>query len=112
MLSSCFVRVVILVAGVFTAFAVQAADAPGCTDVAGLKRFNGSSIVMCVKRDFAEYLLPTGKSIGYDFDTKKATFESSRKLEGKLTQNVYAVPENVSSADVFRNYKADLAAKG
>jgi len=95
-----------------TASAAGAADAAGCADPAGLKRFDGSSIVMCVKRDFAEYLLPTGKNTGYDHDTKKATFESSRTLEGRLTQNVYAVPENVSSADVFRNYMADLAAKG
>jgi outer membrane protein OmpA-like peptidoglycan-associated protein len=92
--------------------AAHAADAAGCADVAGLKRFNGSSIVMCVKRDFTEYLLPTGKNTAYDFDSKKATFEASMNLEGRLTQNVYAVPENVSSADVFRNYKADLAAKG
>ena len=91
---------------------VYAADAAGCSDAAGLKRFNGSSIVMCEKRDFAEYLLPTGKNTGYDFDAKKATFEASLNLEGRLTQNVYAVPENVSSADVFRNYKTDLVAKG
>jgi OOP family OmpA-OmpF porin len=90
----------------------QAADAPGCADTAGLKRFAGSSIVLCAKRDFAEYTLPTGKSLSYDFDRKRASFDSSLKLEGRLTQNVYAVPENVSSADVFRNYQADLAAKG
>jgi OOP family OmpA-OmpF porin len=95
-----------------TVAAAYAADAAGCADAAGLKRFAGSSIVMCAKRDFAEYVLPTGKNTGYDFDAKKATFESSMNLEGRLTQNVYAVPENVSSADVFRNYKSDLEAKG
>jgi OmpA-OmpF porin, OOP family len=102
----------VLAALVLTGSTVWAADAAGCADPAGLKRFNGSSIVMCVKRDFAEYLLPAGKALEYDTATKKATFESSMKLEGRLAQNVYAVPENVSSADVFRNYKADLAAKG
>ena len=107
----------IIAFGGFTMFALTAsaaigADAAGCADTAGLKRFNGSSIVMCVKRDFTEYLLPTGKATAYDTDAKKATFDASMKLEGRLTQNVYAIPENVSSADVFRNYKADLAAKG
>jgi OOP family OmpA-OmpF porin len=97
---------------VLTASAAWAADAPGCTDTAGLKRYDGSSIVMCSRHDFAKYLLPEGKSLTYDLGTKKATFESSLELEGRLTQNVYAVPEGVSSEDVFRNYKADLAAKG
>ena len=91
---------------------VWAADAAGCNDIAGLKRYDGSSIVMCVKRDFAGYLLPTGKSLEYDLGTKKAVFESSLELEGRLNQNVYAVPEAVSSEDVLRNYKADLTAKG
>jgi OmpA-OmpF porin, OOP family len=97
---------------VLTASAAWAADASGCADVAGLKRYSGSSIVMCAKRDFADYVLPEGKSLEYDLGTKKGTFESSLALEGRLTQNVYAVPENVSSEDVFRNYKAELAAKG
>jgi len=51
-----------------------AADAPGCKDPADLKRFAGSSIVLCARRDFAEYTLPTGPSIDYDFDAKRAHF--------------------------------------
>ena len=42
----------------------------------------------------------------------KAVFESSWSWRDGLTQNVYAVPEAVSSEDVLRNYKADLTAKG
>lgn len=90
----------------------QAADAPGCKDVAGLKRFEGSSIVLCEQRNFAEYTLPTGKAVSYDTDAKKATFEASLNLEGRLVQNVYAGPIGSSSAEVFRNYKAELDAKG
>jgi len=33
-------------------------------------------------------------------------------LEGRLIQNAYAVPMGPSAAQVFRNYKTDLAAKG
>ena len=89
-----------------------AADLRGCKDAAGLKRFEGSSIVLCEQRSFAEYTLPTGKAASYDFGAKKATFDSSQNLEGRLVQNVYAVPMGPSSAEVFRNYKADLDAKG
>jgi len=92
--------------------AARAADARGCADAGGLKRFAGSSIVMCEKRDFAEYTLPTGKNLSYDFDTRKAAFEDSLSLEGRLNQNVYSVPMGPSAAEVFRNYQADLSAKG
>jgi OOP family OmpA-OmpF porin len=97
---------------VLTTSAAWAADATGCADVGGLKRYEGSSIVICSKRDFAAYVLPTGKTLTYDLSAKKGTFESSMDLEGRLTQNVYAVPENVSPEDVLRNYKAELASKG
>jgi outer membrane protein OmpA-like peptidoglycan-associated protein len=90
----------------------RAADAAGCKDAADLKRFAGSTIVLCAKRDFAEYTLPTGKNTGYDFGAKKGSFDASLDLEGRLTQNVYAVPMGPSAAEVFRNYKTELAAKG
>ena len=60
----------------------HATDAPGCADVAGLKRFNGPSIVMCVKRDFTEYLLPTGKNTGYDFDLEEGHVRSLYESRG------------------------------
>ncbi|MEJ1933876.1 hypothetical protein WDZ92_27070, partial [Nostoc sp. NIES-2111] len=90
----------------------QAADAPGCKDTAGLKRFEGSAIVLCETRNFAEYVLAKGKASSYDFDAKKAAFDASEELEGRLVQNVYAVPKGPSSAEVFRNYLAELQAKG
>ena len=90
-----------------------AAGAPAdCMDVVGLKRFAGSSIVLCDRRAFTEYTLPTGKSVGYDFNTKTGTFEASVDLDGSLAQNVYAVPMGASAAEVFRNYQANLAEQG
>lgn len=117
MSASSFARRVILfptalIACTSLACLAHAADAAGCKDLGGLKRFEGSSIVMCDKRDFAEYTLPTGKSIDYDSSAKRATFEASLKLEGRLDQNVYAVPMGPSAVEVFRNYKTDLEAKG
>jgi OOP family OmpA-OmpF porin len=93
-------------------YAARAADARGCADAGGLRRFAGSSIVICEKRDFSEYTLPTGRNLSYDFDTKRAKFEAALSLEGRLNQNVYAVPIGPSAAEVFRNYQADLSAKG
>jgi OOP family OmpA-OmpF porin len=100
------------IAGTACAAKAHAADARDCADVVGLKRFEGSSIVMCEKRDFAEYTLPTGRNLSYDFDRKKGVFEAALDLEGRLTQNVYAAPKGASAADVFRNYQAELLANG
>ena len=90
----------------------EAADKAGCKDVPGIKRFEGSSIMLCQQRNFAEYTLPTGKVTAYDFNKKKGTFEQKEDLEGQLTENVYDVPAGPSSAEVFRNYKNDLEAAG
>ncbi|SEE64713.1 protein of unknown function [Rhizobiales bacterium GAS191] len=101
-----------LIACTSLASTAHAADAAGCQDPGGLKRFENSSIVMCEKRDFAEYTLPTGKTARDENGTMTDKFEASLNLEGRLAENVYAVPKGPSSAEVFRNYKADLAAKG
>jgi outer membrane protein OmpA-like peptidoglycan-associated protein len=101
-----------ITACVFGVAGAQAADAPGCKDAAGLKRFEGSAIVLCESRNFAEYVLAKGKANNYDFDAKKASFDDAEELEGRLVQNVYAVPKGPSSAEVFRNYLAELQAKG
>jgi len=85
--------------------AVDAADARACRDADDIGRFQGSSLVMCVNKDFAEYVLPTGPMQNFDFDTRRATFQQQLPLEGRLSQNVYAVPLGSSSAQVFRNFR-------
>lgn len=89
-----------------------AADAPGCRDLSGLKRFEGSTIVLCDKRNFAEYTLPTGAATAYDFDGKRGAFTSKLDLEGRFASTAHAVPMGPSAAEVFRNYKQELEAKG
>lgn len=92
--------------------AAHAADAPGCKDPAGLKRFEGSTLAECQARDFGEYALPTGKLVAWDYGAKRANWASKMDVEGKTSFNIYMVPKGPSSAEVFRNYKLDLAAKG
>jgi OOP family OmpA-OmpF porin len=97
---------------VVLATAAQAGDLAGCADIPGVKRFEGSTIVLCEKRNFAEYTLPAGKVTDFDYDKNKGTYEHSENLEGRLTQNAYSVPAGPSSAEVFRNYRNDLQAAG
>jgi OOP family OmpA-OmpF porin len=68
-----------------TPLSAMAADAPGCQDPVGLKRFEGSRIVMCEKREFTEYTLPTGKNTGHDFNSNKGSFDSTLNLQGRLS---------------------------
>jgi hypothetical protein len=89
---------------------VWAADKEGCKDVPGMKRFEGSQIVLCSMRNFVEYTLPTGKLDGYN--RRRLVGLDKEDLEGKLVQNVYEVPMGASSAEVFRNYKNDFSATG
>ncbi len=89
-----------------------AADAPGCKDPVGLKRFAGSSLVQCEVRDFGEYTLPIGKLVSWDYNTKTPNYESNIDLDGGLSYNIYFVPKGPSSAEVARNYELELADKG
>lgn len=97
---------------VFIASSAHAADKPGCKDFPGIKRFEGSSIMLCDARNFAEYTLPAGKWVKNEDDSAKSDFASKEALEGRLTQNVYSVPAGPSSAEVFRNYLNDLQSAG
>ncbi|MBA8876857.1 OmpA family protein [Phyllobacterium myrsinacearum] len=106
------VFVTAVAASIFAASFAHAADKAGCKDFPGIKRFEGSSIMLCDGRNFAEYTLPTGKWVKDEEDSAKSDFASKEALEGRLTQNVYSVPAGPSSAEVFRNYVSDLQSAG
>lgn len=103
----------VIVGAVFVGHgAARAADAPGCVDPNGFKRFEGAHIVLCNKKDFAEYTLQTGKLKAWNYTAKKPELEASQETEGKLVQNLYLAQPGPSSAEVFRNYKTELTARG
>jgi len=87
-------------------------DVSNCADVGGLKRFEGSSIVLCGSYEFAEYTLPTGRASATTAERGKDSFEAVMSLERPPDSERLCVPMGPSAAQVFRNYKTDLAAKG
>lgn len=89
-----------------------AADVKGAKDHPLLKRFAGSEIVVYTAKTYDRYTLPTGPLQEWNFDAKKPVFASSQDLAGKLTRLTYRVPEGASAAEVFENYKGELADKG
>lgn len=106
------VPLVLALANLANLAAGHAADAPGCRDLPDFKRFERSELVACAKKDFAEFILPTGKLESWDYDLKKPNFASKIDLEGRLQQQLYKAPQGPSSAEVYRNYRMDLEGKG
>lgn len=88
-----------------------AADIPGAKDYPGIKRFDGSSIVVYKTQKFTHYTLPLGPVDDTDA-SDKPVFTASKQASGALTRLSYTVPAGISSADVFENYQNELAAKG
>ncbi|MGO1075562.1 OmpA family protein [Inquilinus sp. CA228] len=88
-----------------------AADVPGAKDYPGIKRFDGSSIVVYKTQKFTHYTLPLGPADDVDSDNKPV-FAASKQASGALTRLSYTVPAGISSDDVFENYQNELAAKG
>jgi OOP family OmpA-OmpF porin len=107
-------RIAVLAVGLLAAALAPAlaADIKGAKDYAGLKRFDGSSIVSYSTQKFAHYTLPLGPADDFDAATGKAILTASKEVSGALTRISYTAPVGVSSADVFENYMNDLAAKG
>ena len=69
-------------------------DVPGSADVAGLKRYEGSTI------------------IGYKSEAYGELTHPAAKAEGKYTRLLYRAPTGRSSLEVERNYRRDLTASG
>ena len=89
----------------------SAADVPGSKDPAGLKRYEGSSIIgfQAPKQD--EYFLSKGKF--RQFGKVNPFGEESQKLEGLLSRYTYLVPDAQRTAyEVFSNYKSEFAKLG
>ena len=113
-LCNCFCRAFFtaLAFSLATVSGAPAADAPGCKDDPLLKRFEGSSIVLCKKKDFEAIKLPTGAIEEFDYSKTTAKFASALDLEGALSQNVYLIRKGPSALEVYRNYMTELEAAG
>jgi len=90
-----------------------AEDIAGSKDPAGIKRYEGSSIVRFEQVQFGSFQVPLGKMTKFDFGNKVAEFEKSETLEGQINRVTYHVPDPLrSSLEVFRNYEEALKSDG
>lgn len=90
---------------------LTAADVTGSKDPAGLKRYEGSTIIgfQAPKQD--EYFYSKGKT--RSFGKQNPFGADSEKLEGLVSRWTYAIPNPERSAyEVFSNYKTEFASLG
>src|SRR5687767_721936 len=93
----------------WSAGAAAQQEVPGAKDFPLIKRYEGSRLIGYDSRAFDSFKLVLGKlksEGGY------AAYDAVREVEGRHTRLLYLAPPQRSSLEVFRNYEADLAAKG
>ena len=93
----------------WSAVAAAQQEVPGAKDFPLIKRYEGSRLIGYDSRAFDLFKLLLGKlksEGGY------AAYDAVREVEGRHTRLLYLAPPQRSSLEVFRNYEADLAAKG
>ena len=88
--------------------AALAADVPGSTDPAGMKRYEGSEIIGYRAPRFDEFLLPMGKPTSLE----PANYTKSLKVEGLVSRYTYAAPEGRTPTELLRNYKLEFQRLG
>jgi OmpA-OmpF porin, OOP family len=103
----------ILVFGLVPGAAVLGQDIKGARDHPLVRRFPGAAIVQYEKRSSAQYTVPTGPLIKWDYARAQPDFGGKKlDLEGEVTRITYVVPRGASAAGVFRGYKSELVARG
>jgi len=101
---------VLAVALLLSAGAAAQPEVPGAKDFPLIKRYEGSRLIGYDSRAFDEFKLLLGKLARGD--DGRLVPEAVRQLAGRHTRLLYLAPPGRSSLEVFRNYEAELAAKG
>src|SRR5882757_8984897 len=94
----------------WSADAASQPEVAGAKDFPLIKRYEGSRLIGYDSRSFDAVKLILGKlTLG---DNGQPAADAVREVEGRHTRLLYLAPPQRSSLEVFRNYEADLAAKG
>lgn len=101
---------VLAVAMLLSVGAAAQPEVAGAKDFPLIKRYEGSCLIGYDSRAFDAFKLLLGPlKIG---DNGQPAVDAVREVEGLHTRLLYLAPPQRSSLEVFRNYEADLAAKG
>jgi OOP family OmpA-OmpF porin len=88
-------------------------DVKGSTDPAGIKRYEGSTIIGYKFSKFDEHTFMTGPLMHTTVNGSTAyTPVKAERAEGQYTRLLYTAPGGRSPLEVIRNYEQDLSAAG
>ena len=74
-----------------------------------ISRFPGSYIRFYESKDYDEFTLPLSELRDAEFEDEYKEFtEKELRVEGKMTQHFYIVPERHTTLEIFRNYEQAL----
>jgi flagellar motor protein MotB len=93
--------------------AAQIQDVAGSRDPAGIKRYEGSTVIGYSFSKFDEFTFMLGPVKRSTVATGPRLIPSkSERVEGQRTRLVYVAPEGRSPLEVLRNYEQELAKAG
>jgi OmpA-OmpF porin, OOP family len=86
----------------------SAQDVAVSKDPAGMKRYEGSTLIGYRAPKFDEYLLPLGPPSSFD----PAVYAKSKNVEGQVSYYTYLAPAGRTPAELYRNYKLEFQRLG
>jgi outer membrane protein OmpA-like peptidoglycan-associated protein len=86
-------------------------DVAGLKDPAGIKRMQGSILILGESKKFDEFVIPLQK-IEFDHNNQKMKEWNKLRLEGSRDTIFYRLPGDASTLEVARSYEEDLKAAG
>ena len=104
------VNILVTVVLLLPAAAAAQPEAADARDFPLIKRYEGSRLIGYDSRAFDTFKLLLGKLKVND--KGQTEVDAVKEVEGRHTRLLYLAPQGGSSLEVFRNYEADLAAKG
>jgi OOP family OmpA-OmpF porin len=101
----------ILFTSFLSAEEVISKDVAGLKDPAGIKRVEGSVLILGDSKAFDEFVIPTQKII-FNYSDQKFNDWSRINVEGSRDTVFYRLPRDASTLEVARSYEDELMAEG
>jgi outer membrane protein OmpA-like peptidoglycan-associated protein len=96
---------------VLVAQEVISKDVAGLKDPVGIKRMEGSILILGESKKFDEFVIPLQK-VEFDYTNQKMKEWNKLRIEGSRDTVFYRLPGDASTLEVARSYEEDLKAGG
>jgi OOP family OmpA-OmpF porin len=98
-------------AGIALAEDVIATDVAGLADPQGIKRMEGSILILGESKAYDEFIIPTQR-IEFDYNSQKFKEWQKIKIEGSRDTVFYRLPRDASTLEVSKSYEDEFLNSG